>query len=172
MVIVCAVRDGYYLQLYLLVFYASRLPPFLAPTIFSPLLLYRSSLSLFLSPLLSRSLFFLSLYLSLSHLSYLSVISLFLSLNLSPLSLLALLSYYYHITNIYLPPPLSPSVSPSLSLCLSQGPDHCVKCLHFKDGPNCVDKCPDGLQGANSFIFKYAKANNECHPCHSNCTQG
>uniref|UniRef100_A0A3Q2WCH5 Receptor protein-tyrosine kinase n=1 Tax=Haplochromis burtoni TaxID=8153 RepID=A0A3Q2WCH5_HAPBU len=46
--------------------------------------------------------------------------------------------------------------------CLGPGPDQCVKCLHFKDGPNCVEKCPDGLQGANSFIFKYAKANNEC----------
>ncbi|XP_067357691.1 receptor tyrosine-protein kinase erbB-4-like isoform X1 [Channa argus] len=56
--------------------------------------------------------------------------------------------------------------------CLGLGPDQCVKCLHFKDGPNCVEKCPDGLQGANSFIFKYAKANNECHPCHANCTQG
>uniref|UniRef100_A0A3B4X3S7 Receptor protein-tyrosine kinase n=1 Tax=Seriola lalandi dorsalis TaxID=1841481 RepID=A0A3B4X3S7_SERLL len=56
--------------------------------------------------------------------------------------------------------------------CIGQGPDQCVKCLHFKDGPNCVEKCPDGLQGANSFIFKYAKANNECHPCHANCTQG
>uniref|UniRef100_A0AAY5EYK3 Receptor protein-tyrosine kinase n=1 Tax=Electrophorus electricus TaxID=8005 RepID=A0AAY5EYK3_ELEEL len=56
--------------------------------------------------------------------------------------------------------------------CTGPGPDHCVKCLHFKDGPNCVEKCPDGLQGANSFIFKYAKANNECHPCHANCTQG
>ncbi|CAB1414015.1 unnamed protein product [Pleuronectes platessa] len=56
--------------------------------------------------------------------------------------------------------------------CLGQGPDQCVKCLHFKDGPNCVEKCPEGLQGANSFIFKYAKANNECHPCHANCTQG
>ncbi|KAL3970104.1 corticosteroid 11-beta-dehydrogenase isozyme 1 [Sarotherodon galilaeus] len=56
--------------------------------------------------------------------------------------------------------------------CLGPGPEHCVKCLHFKDGPNCVEKCPDGLQGANSFIFKYAEANNECHPCHSNCTQG
>lgn len=62
----------------------------------------------------------------------------------------------------------------SLSLFFSntQGPDHCVKCLHFKDGPNCVEKCPDGLQGTNSFIFKYAEANNECHPCHVNCTQG
>uniref|UniRef100_A0A3P8V566 Receptor protein-tyrosine kinase n=1 Tax=Cynoglossus semilaevis TaxID=244447 RepID=A0A3P8V566_CYNSE len=56
--------------------------------------------------------------------------------------------------------------------CHGQGPDQCAKCLHFKDGPNCVEKCPDGLQGANSFIFKYAKANNECHPCHANCTQG
>ncbi|XP_056287285.1 receptor tyrosine-protein kinase erbB-4-like isoform X2 [Pseudoliparis swirei] len=55
--------------------------------------------------------------------------------------------------------------------CFGQGPDQCVKCFHFKDGPNCVEKCPDGLQGANSFIFKYAKANNECHPCHANCTQ-
>nr|XP_055072329.1 receptor tyrosine-protein kinase erbB-4 isoform X2 [Misgurnus anguillicaudatus] len=56
--------------------------------------------------------------------------------------------------------------------CTGPGPDHCVKCLHFKDGPNCVEKCPDGLQGTNSFIFKYAEANNECHPCHVNCTQG
>ncbi|NP_001137223.2 receptor tyrosine-protein kinase erbB-4 precursor [Danio rerio] len=56
--------------------------------------------------------------------------------------------------------------------CHGPGPDHCVKCLHLKDGPNCVEKCPDGLQGANSFIFKYAETNNECHPCHPNCTQG
>ncbi|KAK2906195.1 receptor tyrosine-protein kinase erbB-4-like isoform X1 [Channa argus] len=56
--------------------------------------------------------------------------------------------------------------------CHGPGPEHCAQCLHFKDGPNCVEKCPDGLQGANSFIFKYAEANNECHPCHANCTQG
>ncbi|XP_036838350.1 receptor tyrosine-protein kinase erbB-4 isoform X2 [Oncorhynchus mykiss] len=56
--------------------------------------------------------------------------------------------------------------------CLGTGPDQCMTCLHFKDGPNCVEKCPDGLQGTNSFIFKYAEANNECHPCHANCTQG
>ncbi|KAM3585648.1 uncharacterized protein V6R79_023514 [Siganus canaliculatus] len=60
----------------------------------------------------------------------------------------------------------------NVATCHGQGPDQCSKCLHFKDGPNCVEKCPDGLQGANSFIFKYAKANNECHPCHANCTQG
>uniref|UniRef100_A0A8B9CWV0 Receptor protein-tyrosine kinase n=1 Tax=Anser brachyrhynchus TaxID=132585 RepID=A0A8B9CWV0_9AVES len=47
-----------------------------------------------------------------------------------------------------------------------------VRCFHFKDGPNCVEKCPDGLQGANSFIFKYADEDRECHPCHPNCTQG
>ncbi|XP_030634922.1 receptor tyrosine-protein kinase erbB-4-like [Chanos chanos] len=56
--------------------------------------------------------------------------------------------------------------------CYGPGPDQCVKCLNLKDGPNCVEKCPDGLQGANSFIFKYAETNKECHPCHSNCTQG
>ncbi|XP_060754450.1 receptor tyrosine-protein kinase erbB-4-like [Neoarius graeffei] len=56
--------------------------------------------------------------------------------------------------------------------CHGPGPDHCTKCVHLKDGPNCVEKCPNGLQGANSFIFKYAEANNECRPCHPNCTQG
>ncbi|XP_034007519.1 receptor tyrosine-protein kinase erbB-4-like [Trematomus bernacchii] len=56
--------------------------------------------------------------------------------------------------------------------CFGQGPDQCVQCFHFKDGPNCVEKCPDGVQGPSGFIFKYAKANNECHPCHANCTQG
>ncbi|XP_051559608.1 receptor tyrosine-protein kinase erbB-4-like [Myxocyprinus asiaticus] len=56
--------------------------------------------------------------------------------------------------------------------CHGSGPEHCTKCLHLKDGPNCVEKCPDGLQGASSFIFKYAETNNECHPCHPNCTQG
>ncbi|XP_075790058.1 receptor tyrosine-protein kinase erbB-4 isoform X10 [Pelodiscus sinensis] len=56
--------------------------------------------------------------------------------------------------------------------CYGPGPDHCTKCFHFKDGPNCVEKCPDGVQGANSFIFKYADEDRECHPCHPNCTQG
>ncbi|DAA32466.1 TPA: v-erb-a erythroblastic leukemia viral oncogene homolog 4 [Bos taurus] len=56
--------------------------------------------------------------------------------------------------------------------CHGPGPDNCTKCSHFKDGPNCVEKCPDGLQGANSFIFKYADQDRECHPCHPNCTQG
>ncbi|XP_059823351.1 receptor tyrosine-protein kinase erbB-4-like isoform X5 [Hypanus sabinus] len=56
--------------------------------------------------------------------------------------------------------------------CHGTGPDHCTKCLHYKDGPNCVEKCPDGLHGASGFIFKYADSNQECHPCHANCTQG
>ncbi|XP_075463320.1 receptor tyrosine-protein kinase erbB-4 isoform X3 [Ascaphus truei] len=56
--------------------------------------------------------------------------------------------------------------------CYGPGPDHCTKCFNFKDGPNCVEKCPDGLQGTNSFIFKYADSDRECHPCHPNCTQG
>ncbi|XP_010128464.1 PREDICTED: receptor tyrosine-protein kinase erbB-4-like, partial [Chlamydotis macqueenii] len=60
----------------------------------------------------------------------------------------------------------------NMMTCYGPGPDHCTKCFHFKDGPNCVEKCPDGLQGANSFIFKYADEDRECHPCHPNCTQG
>ncbi|XP_062866878.1 receptor tyrosine-protein kinase erbB-4-like [Trichomycterus rosablanca] len=56
--------------------------------------------------------------------------------------------------------------------CHGPGPDQCTKCLHLKDGPNCVRKCPNGLQGVDSFIFKYAEANNECRPCHPYCTQG
>ncbi|XP_069790067.1 receptor tyrosine-protein kinase erbB-4-like isoform X2 [Narcine bancroftii] len=56
--------------------------------------------------------------------------------------------------------------------CHGTGPDHCTKCSHYKDGPNCVEKCPNGLHGASGFIFKYADSNRECHPCHANCTQG
>ncbi|XP_072339453.1 receptor tyrosine-protein kinase erbB-4-like isoform X1 [Scyliorhinus torazame] len=56
--------------------------------------------------------------------------------------------------------------------CHGTGPDHCTKCSHYKDGPNCVERCPDGLHGARGFIFKYADSNHECHPCHANCTQG
>ncbi|XP_032880198.1 receptor tyrosine-protein kinase erbB-4 isoform X1 [Amblyraja radiata] len=56
--------------------------------------------------------------------------------------------------------------------CYGTGPDHCTKCSHYKDGPNCVEKCPDGLHGASGFIFKYSDSNQECHPCHANCTQG
>ncbi|KAJ6665365.1 hypothetical protein lerEdw1_004414 [Lerista edwardsae] len=56
--------------------------------------------------------------------------------------------------------------------CRGPGADHCSKCFHFKDGPNCVEKCPDGVQGTNSFIFKFADENRECHSCHPNCTQG
>ncbi|XP_078259819.1 receptor tyrosine-protein kinase erbB-4 isoform X7 [Rhinoraja longicauda] len=56
--------------------------------------------------------------------------------------------------------------------CHGTGPDHCTKCSHYKDGPNCVEKCPDGLHGASGFIFKYSDSNQECHPCNANCTQG
>ncbi|KAM4626942.1 receptor tyrosine-protein kinase erbB-4 [Discoglossus pictus] len=56
--------------------------------------------------------------------------------------------------------------------CNGPGPEHCVKCSNFKDGPNCVEKCPEGVHTASGFIFKYADTNNGCHPCHINCTQG
>ncbi|XP_066431725.1 receptor tyrosine-protein kinase erbB-4 [Eleutherodactylus coqui] len=59
-----------------------------------------------------------------------------------------------------------------ISTCYGSGPDNCAKCSNFKDGPNCVEKCPEGLQGAHSFIFKYADEDRECRPCHPNCTDG
>ncbi|OCT63766.1 hypothetical protein XELAEV_18044862mg [Xenopus laevis] len=68
--------------------------------------------------------------------------------------------------------PQCEKIDEGMATCYGAGPDHCTKCSSFKDGPNCVEKCPEGLQGANSFIFKYADEDKECHPCHPNCTDG
>ncbi|XP_069761509.1 receptor tyrosine-protein kinase erbB-4-like isoform X2 [Narcine bancroftii] len=56
--------------------------------------------------------------------------------------------------------------------CNGTGPAHCFQCAHYKDGPNCVQKCPEGIQGERGLIFKYPDKNKECKPCHENCTQG
>ncbi|XP_059811899.1 receptor tyrosine-protein kinase erbB-3a isoform X3 [Hypanus sabinus] len=56
--------------------------------------------------------------------------------------------------------------------CNGTGPGHCFQCAHYKDGPNCVQKCPEGIQGERGLIFKYPDKNKECKPCHENCTQG
>ncbi|XP_078390692.1 receptor tyrosine-protein kinase erbB-4-like isoform X1 [Cetorhinus maximus] len=56
--------------------------------------------------------------------------------------------------------------------CNGTGPAHCFQCAHYKDGPNCVAKCPEGIQGERGLIFKYPDENKECKPCHENCTQG
>ncbi|XP_030052609.1 receptor tyrosine-protein kinase erbB-3 isoform X1 [Microcaecilia unicolor] len=54
--------------------------------------------------------------------------------------------------------------------CNGPGPDECVKCANYKDGPHCVETCPAGIMGDKGPIFKYPDANNECYPCHENCT--
>uniref|UniRef100_A0A4W3J6B7 receptor protein-tyrosine kinase n=1 Tax=Callorhinchus milii TaxID=7868 RepID=A0A4W3J6B7_CALMI len=53
--------------------------------------------------------------------------------------------------------------------CWGPGPDQCLSCRFFSRGSNCTESC-NLYEG--SFIFKFADSTNECHPCHSNCTQG
>nr|AAB28540.1 Epidermal Growth Factor Receptor, EGF-R {extracellular domain} [chickens, Peptide Partial, 599 aa] [Gallus gallus] len=57
--------------------------------------------------------------------------------------------------------------------CSGPGPDHCMKCAHFIDGPHCVKACPAGVLGENdTLVWKYADANAVCQLCHPNCTRG
>nr|KAF6494742.1 hypothetical protein HJG63_004579 [Rousettus aegyptiacus] len=56
--------------------------------------------------------------------------------------------------------------------CNGSGSDACVQCAHFRDGPHCVSSCPYGVLGAKGPIYKFPDAQNECRPCHENCTQG
>lgn len=57
--------------------------------------------------------------------------------------------------------------------CTGPGPDNCLACVHYKDGPHCVKSCPRGIMGENdSFIWKYADENKVCELCHINCTKG
>uniref|UniRef100_A0A8C8SKU6 Receptor protein-tyrosine kinase n=1 Tax=Pelusios castaneus TaxID=367368 RepID=A0A8C8SKU6_9SAUR len=56
--------------------------------------------------------------------------------------------------------------------CNGSGADDCMRCARYKDGPHCVDSCPEGILGERGPIYKYPDANRECHPCHENCTQG
>uniref|UniRef100_A0A8C5TMF6 Receptor protein-tyrosine kinase n=1 Tax=Malurus cyaneus samueli TaxID=2593467 RepID=A0A8C5TMF6_9PASS len=60
------------------------------------------------------------------------------------------------------------------TICFSlQGPDNCMKCAHFIDGPHCVKSCPAGVLGENdTLVWKYADGNNVCQLCHPNCTRG
>uniref|UniRef100_A0A663LY94 Receptor protein-tyrosine kinase n=1 Tax=Athene cunicularia TaxID=194338 RepID=A0A663LY94_ATHCN len=44
--------------------------------------------------------------------------------------------------------------------CTGPGPDNCVKCAHFIDGPHCVKSCPAGVLGENdTLVWKYADGN-------------
>ncbi|KAJ8010643.1 hypothetical protein DPEC_G00077220 [Dallia pectoralis] len=57
--------------------------------------------------------------------------------------------------------------------CFGSGPDECVACAHFKDGPHCVSRCPHSVPGdGDRLIWKYADKKRECQLCHENCTQG
>uniref|UniRef100_A0A8C4W9H6 receptor protein-tyrosine kinase n=1 Tax=Gopherus evgoodei TaxID=1825980 RepID=A0A8C4W9H6_9SAUR len=58
-------------------------------------------------------------------------------------------------------------------LLFIQGPDNCMKCAHYIDGPHCVKSCPAGVLGENdTLVWKYADENLVCQLCHPNCTRG
>ncbi|NWS49928.1 ERBB3 kinase, partial [Probosciger aterrimus] len=42
----------------------------------------------------------------------------------------------------------------------------------YRDGPHCVQACPDGVLGERGPIYKYPDSSRECRPCHENCTRG
>lgn len=56
--------------------------------------------------------------------------------------------------------------------CNGSGAEACVQCARYKDGPHCVESCPEGILGEKGPIYKYPDANRECRPCHENCTRG
>lgn len=57
--------------------------------------------------------------------------------------------------------------------CTGRGPDNCIKCAHFIDGPHCVKTCPAGVMGENdTLVWKFADAGRICRLCHPNCTYG
>ncbi|KAM6112290.1 LOW QUALITY PROTEIN: receptor tyrosine-protein kinase erbB-3 [Phoenicopterus ruber ruber] len=55
--------------------------------------------------------------------------------------------------------------------CNGSGADTCTRCAHYRDGPHCVESCPEGT-GERGPIYKYPDASRECRPCHENCTRG
>ncbi|XP_053570531.1 epidermal growth factor receptor [Bombina bombina] len=57
--------------------------------------------------------------------------------------------------------------------CTGPGPDDCMRCLNYKDGPYCVQKCPAGYKGDNDrMIWKYPDEDNKCQLCHPECKLG
>uniref|UniRef100_A0A8B9JNF8 receptor protein-tyrosine kinase n=1 Tax=Astyanax mexicanus TaxID=7994 RepID=A0A8B9JNF8_ASTMX len=57
--------------------------------------------------------------------------------------------------------------------CSKPGPDGCVECAHFRDGPHCVARCPQGIPGEkDTLVWKYPDSMRVCQLCHQNCTQG
>ncbi|XP_057269724.1 receptor tyrosine-protein kinase erbB-3-like, partial [Pezoporus wallicus] len=56
--------------------------------------------------------------------------------------------------------------------CNGSGADTCTRCARYRDGPHCVEACPDGVLGERGPIYKYPDGGRECRPCHENCTRG
>ncbi|XP_066064943.1 LOW QUALITY PROTEIN: receptor tyrosine-protein kinase erbB-3 [Chamaea fasciata] len=56
--------------------------------------------------------------------------------------------------------------------CNGSGADTCTRCAHYRDGPHCVERCPDGVLGERGPIYKYPDGGRECRPCHENCSRG
>ncbi|XP_049674775.1 receptor tyrosine-protein kinase erbB-3 isoform X1 [Accipiter gentilis] len=56
--------------------------------------------------------------------------------------------------------------------CNGSGADTCTRCAHYRDGPHCVESCPEGILGERGPIYKYPDSSRECRPCHENCTRG
>ncbi|XP_055512726.1 LOW QUALITY PROTEIN: receptor tyrosine-protein kinase erbB-2 [Leucoraja erinacea] len=51
--------------------------------------------------------------------------------------------------------------------CSDKGADACVACRHYKDGKQCVEKCPTGVHG---HIWKYPDEQGLCQLCPTNCS--
>ncbi|XP_064257087.1 receptor tyrosine-protein kinase erbB-3 [Passer domesticus] len=56
--------------------------------------------------------------------------------------------------------------------CNGSGADTCTRCAHYRDGPHCVERCPEGVLGERGPIYKFPDGSRECRPCHENCTRG
>ncbi|XP_038020178.1 receptor tyrosine-protein kinase erbB-3 isoform X1 [Motacilla alba alba] len=56
--------------------------------------------------------------------------------------------------------------------CNGSGADTCTRCAHYRDGPHCVERCPDGVLGERGPIYKFPDGSRECRPCHENCSRG
>ncbi|XP_038634544.1 receptor tyrosine-protein kinase erbB-2 isoform X1 [Scyliorhinus canicula] len=51
--------------------------------------------------------------------------------------------------------------------CSGMGADDCVECVNYKDGADCVEKCPSGSHG---HVWKFADENALCQLCPTNCS--
>ncbi|ESO08797.1 hypothetical protein HELRODRAFT_109845 [Helobdella robusta] len=56
--------------------------------------------------------------------------------------------------------------------CNGTGANHCFSCLNYKDGPYCVEKCPERMKGMKKLKWPMKDLSIvECHRCHSECRE-